>query len=205
MGICYDLRHAYMGDRDVKLVDNGMNDDLMRWHGIKAPKNNVNYSVNVLFPEAIFVAASVGELFYYGRRNYGEDSILAKEGLHSPGYASYLRDIANLQVLSASIWEALANVIGDEALEKLIRIKDSPYITFINYVTHYIDKCNIELLKTPVEKRKDKLRNISKRIIKKPQIYKNMEASLRYSAKIYKVSIYELEDPALEYPDEIEW
>ena len=31
--------------------------------------------------------------------------------------------------------------------------------TYMNYVTHYIDKCNIELLRAPQEKRKDKIRD----------------------------------------------
>ena len=65
--------------------------------------------------------------------------------------------------------------------------------------------CNIELLKTDVEKRKDKLRNIAKRIVKKPQAYMNMEADLRYWAKEYKTTIYELHDPKVEYPDDFEW
>ncbi len=68
-----------------------------------------------------------------------------------------------------------------------------------------MDKCNIELLKTDVEKRKDKLRNIAKRIVKKPQAYMNMEDDLRYWAKEYKTSIYELHDPKIEYPDDFEW
>ena len=28
LGLCYDIRHAYIGDRDVKLVGNGVNDEM---------------------------------------------------------------------------------------------------------------------------------------------------------------------------------
>lgn len=28
LGICYDMRHAFMGDRDIKLVDNGVHDEM---------------------------------------------------------------------------------------------------------------------------------------------------------------------------------
>ena len=31
MGVCYDLRHALMGDRDIEFVDNGMDYDKMKW------------------------------------------------------------------------------------------------------------------------------------------------------------------------------
>lgn len=108
-------------------------------------------------------------------------------------------------VLCAGIWQALGEAIDDEELEKLIQLMQRADESFIYYATHYIDKCNIELLKTVVEKRKDKLRNIAKRIVKKPQAYMNMEAELRYWEKEYKTTIYELHDPNVEYPDDFEW
>ena len=30
LAVCYDIRHAYMGDREVKLVDNGVHDEMMK-------------------------------------------------------------------------------------------------------------------------------------------------------------------------------
>ena len=49
---------------------------------------------------------------------------------------------------------------------------------FLNYATQYVDKCNIEYLKTAPEKRKDKLRNIAKRFVQQPDAYKNMKRDL---------------------------
>ena len=63
----------------------------------------------------------------------------------------------------------------------------------------------IEYLKTVVEKRKDKIRNIAKRFLKQPDSYKRLKQDLEYSAKVYHCSVHELEDPKLEYPEEIEW
>lgn len=81
------------------------------------------------------------------------------------------------------------------------RIKES----YIDYATHYIDQCNIELLHTDVAKRKDKLRNIAKRIVRKPAGYISLESSLQSSAKIHKTTIYELYNADLEYPDDFDW
>ena len=69
-----------------------------------------------------------------------------------------------------------SEAIGDEELEKLIQLMQRADESFLYYATHYIDKCNIELLKTDVEKRKDKLRNIAKRIVKKPQEINNTDS-----------------------------
>ena len=30
LGVCYDIRHAFMGNRDIKLVDNGVHDEMMK-------------------------------------------------------------------------------------------------------------------------------------------------------------------------------
>jgi len=41
LGVCYDLRHALMGDREVEFINNGMNKDKMRNMGIIAHDKNV--------------------------------------------------------------------------------------------------------------------------------------------------------------------
>ena len=52
-GICYDIRHACQGNRNVELVDNGTDDELMKWHSMILPRHNVHFSVEVLFPESL--------------------------------------------------------------------------------------------------------------------------------------------------------
>ena len=205
LGICYDIRHAYMGDREVILEDNGMSEEKMRWHDITTPKENVYYSVNVLFPEAIFVAAAVPQIYVFSSRYYGTRALRDESKMPVLPYADYIRDKANLEVLCAGIWEALGKVVGDEELEKIIQLLQRTDEGYFDYATHYVDKCNLELLKTAVEKRKDKLRNIAKRIIKKPTAYYHIESDLKYWAKKYKTSIYELEDPNIVYPEEFDW
>lgn len=120
-------------------------------------------------------------------------------------YGNYFRDKANLDVLCAGIWQALGAAIEDEELEKILRMLQRTNERYINYATHYIDKCNIELLKTDVSKRKDKLRNVARRIVKKPQAYFHMEEEFKEWAEEYKTNIYELEDPRIKYPEDFEW
>ena len=100
---------------------------------------------------------------------------------------------------------ALSDVIGDEEFEKAIRHHGPFSHAYENYATMYVDKCNIEYIKTPCEKRKDKIRNITKRLVKAPDAYINMKRGLEASARKYGCSIHELHDPNMEYPDDIEW
>lgn len=208
LGICYDMRHAFMGDRDIKLVDNGVHDEMMKWHSMILPKQEVHFSVNVMFPEAVFVALSASELYVWSSQYYRKRIKRQEENVAFPThkYSNYIRDKAVIDTLSAVILGTLAEVIGDDEFEKLFKIIGHKYENiFLNYATQYVDKCNIEYLKTAPEKRKDKLRNIAKRFIQQPDAYKNMKRDLEYSAKQYGCSFHELHDPKLEYPEEIEW
>ncbi len=205
-GVCYDIRHAYMGDRGMTLEENGISHEVAKLHNPILPTQNVYYNVNILFPEAIFIAASVPQMYIYSSVYYGMRKKSAKEDSHFfIPYSNYIRDKANLDVLCAGIWQALGESIGDEELESIIGMMYRANENYMYYATPYIDKCNIELIKTAVEKRKDKLRNIAKRIVKKPQGYLDMEKDLQYWAKKYKTTIYELDDPNLEYTEDFEW
>ena len=208
LGVCYDIRHAFMGDREVKLVDNGVHEEIMKWHSMILPRQEVHFSVNILFPEAVFVALSVSEIYAQSRQYYGKRSKKQQENEEFPSekYSYYVRDKAVLDTLSAVILGALAEVIGDDELEKLFKLRGHQYgDIFFDYATQYVDKCNIEYLKTAPEKRKDKLRNIAKRFVQQPDAYKNMKRDLEYSAKQYGCSFHELHDSKMEYPEEIEW
>lgn len=211
LGICYDIRHAFQGDRNVKLVDNGANDELMMWHSMVMPQQNLHYSVEVLFPEALFVAFSIPELYLPSSVYYGQRARKLQKKEEQPRkfvdrYADYIRDQAMLDMLSSVILSAFADVIGDEDFEKVLSQRGKSYgYEYEHYATQYVDKCNAEYLKTVPEKRKDKLRNIAKRLLKKPDAYRNLLSDLEYSARRHGCSIHELHDPDLEYPETIEW
>ena len=211
LGICYDIRHAFQGDRNVKLVDNGANDELMKWHSMVMPQQNLHYSVEVLFPEALFVAFSIPELYLPSSVYYGQRARKLQKKEEQPRrfvdkYADYIRDQAMLDMLSSVILSAFADVIGDEDFEKVLSQRGKSYgYEYEHYATQYVDKCNAEYLKTAPEKRKDKLRNIAKRLLKKPDAYRNLLSDLENSARRHGCSIHELHDPDLEYPETIEW
>ncbi len=191
-----------MGDRDIILYKNGMNEELMEWHGLTTLTENVKYSVNILFPEAIFVAASVPEMSEYSYLYYVPNKNKS-DPYSNFKYSDYLRDQANLQVLCAGIWQTLGDVIGDEELQKIIQSNYRE--NYLNYASQYIDRCDAQLIKTDYSKRNDKLRNIAKHIIKKPQSYISLENSLKNHAQENCISINEIDVTRTYYPDDFEW
>ena len=150
LGICYDIRHAFMGDRDIVLEDNGMRENIMKWHEQITPTQNVYYSVEVLFPEAIFVAASVPKMYVFSSVYYGMQSKRTDmdEQLPQILYSDYIRDKANLDVLCAGIWQALGEAIGDEELEKIIHLMQRTDESFIYYATHYMSDDELKSAQT---------------------------------------------------------
>ncbi|MDC7292051.1 MULTISPECIES: DUF6904 family protein [unclassified Butyrivibrio] len=211
LGVCYDIRHAYQGDREILFADNNVTPELQKWHGKVLPKENVHYSVNILFPEAVFVALSVEEMFAFCRENYEiykNDELFQRNiGLHD-----YIKDQALIKLFSGAVLKALGDVIGPEGFKSIykeIERAKSPYNfehTYFDYITYYVDKCNLEYLKTDPAKRPDKIRNIAKRFVKPPESYFKLKRDFEYSAKIEHCSIYELAAPEFEnYPEEIVW
>lgn len=204
LAICYDIRHAFMGDREVRMLDNGITEDLMKYHGVIAPKQNVYYSVNVLFPLAIFVAEAIPTICKYGRRYYPSKKS-AEPDLPLPPYWEYLRDKGILENLRLGIFAAMAEVIGDDAAERIVREAEEGFPYFRGYAIQYVDKCNVELLSAPLEKRANKIKLIANRLMKRPVAYQKMAAELMDAAKEYGCSIYQLRATTFDYPETIEW
>ena len=55
LGVCYDLRHALMGDREIEFVDNGIDDEKRKHMSVLASDKNVYLKINVLWSEMLFV------------------------------------------------------------------------------------------------------------------------------------------------------
>lgn len=49
LGLCYDIRHALMGDRDYEFVDNGLDEDKKRRMEVLTLDKNMYFKIYVLF------------------------------------------------------------------------------------------------------------------------------------------------------------
>lgn len=205
LGLCYDIRHAYMGDREVVLKDNVLNEDLKEEMGIKNCEQNIYYSVNVLYPEALFLALAVSNMFICCNYYYGKRDECDQEFKMFSSNSDYLKDKALLMLLSAVIFQSLEEVIGSDEFNKVYKLIEKSREYYIHYVTQYVDYCNLEFLKTNINKRKDKLIDITKKFIKPSKEYQRMEKRIKEYSQKHQIPIYAVEDDNLEYPNEIEW
>ena len=205
LGLCYDIRHAYMGDREIVLKDNVLGSNINEEFGIHECNQNIYYSVNILYPEAIFLALAVPDMFVYSKGYYGKRDQYNQEYKMINSYSNYFKDKALLSLLSSSIYQSLEEVIGSDEFNKLYSLINKENPDYVDYVTLYIDQCNLDLIKTQIVQRKDKLIDITRNFIKKNKEYKNIEKRIKAYAHKHQISIDQIEDVNIEYPEVIEW
>lgn len=117
----------------------------------------------------------------------------------------FYRDRANLEVLCSAIWQALGEVIGEREAEKLLEKREELEPKhYISYIIEYIKRCNMELIRTEEKDRRQKLRDITERILGRPESYDDLEKKLAFWAEKYGKNIHQIHAKA-DYPEEIDW
>ena len=205
LGLCYETRHAYRASREILSVENGMNKDIMKWKEITAPSENVYFSTNIFFPEAIFLAIVLPETYDFSKKYYGRHSKYKGSVYEPRSLMRFYRDRANLEVLCSAIWQALGEVIGEREAEKLLEKREELEPKhYISYIIEYIKRCNMELIRTEEKDRRQKLRDITERILGRPESYDDLEKKLAFWAEKYGKNIHQIHAKA-DYPEEIDW
>ena len=81
-GLSYEIRHAYQGDRDIDLVYNGMDKDIMANQSIIIPDKNVEFSCNYLYPEMFYCMVALNELLLLRVKDTTKAGYVISEMLH---------------------------------------------------------------------------------------------------------------------------
>lgn len=208
LALCYDLRKAAMGSRDVELVNVGYSEFLSSYYKNKLPKKEVYYSFNIIITEALFLALSIPEIYYRQRLCYSgfPKSQTPKNKIIQPECYLFYKDRAVINLLLTKFLVVIGEIIGQDEFYKLYKKLDYDYSYFYNdYFLPYVDKCNIEYLNTSYKKRKIKLKNIMKRFITNNESYQLLKNKFEYLAKSYNCNINDLSEHYFIYPDDIEW
>lgn len=201
------LCYTHLGMEQVALAENGVDFERMRHHGMIMPGQNLHYRMNLLAPEAFFLALAIPSIYSYASLFYGRpDRQHRVAGMEEAGYSTFLQDKAILDLFCATLLHTIGEVIGDLELELFLRFRETPSMRpFDNYVTHYLDLCNVEYLKASVAKRPSLLKFIGGCLLSHQAMYLDMERDLQNAAKLYHCTIYDLELTKIQYPDEIQW
>lgn len=191
LGVCYDLRHAMMGDRGVRFVPNGMDRDKMRYLSIAGSESNIYLKFEVLWPELLFVSFSLNEFI---------DITVQSKKLH-------LWDpiIAAVRKFQAAVATCLAETLPESKFKMCKRYFEPHRLhSFYNYTTQYIDELNLKFIEMDADKRFANISIMVKRVNEKNDRYYIVREDVEATAKHYGVSTDMIKIKG-EYPEEIDW
>lgn len=192
--LLYEIRKTYSACRNITVKDNGMNKDIMKYFGKITPKQNVYYSVEILFPQMI---ASVAILKKYIQIYNAQNKIKCGMDLNMANVTLFIE-----RVISA-IEEVIEGKVKRNRIRTLINEEMEPTIFLIQYVT----QIDLEYLKLTKKQRLKEMANIIEKIVNfymEPTYQKIKEVLLKYAEESnIDSTIIELEGQ--NYPDDVEW
>ncbi|MCL6517882.1 hypothetical protein [Alicyclobacillus sp.] len=200
LGLCYDLRHAVQGDREVEFVPNGMNTDRMKFLELITPEKNLYYKCNIFYPEVLFVTVALNDFVsLYAKKRAKSDPfpLLDKKNMWDA-------HIANVRLFQSAVVNCVKEVVTEASFKRMLNLMHKNYPWTDGYVTQYLDLLNIRYLELRTkEERARALSKVVKRMVEQGKEYRQIEEEVRAMAIEYNCSV---EDIGLveDYP-QVEW
>ena len=200
LSVCYDLRHAMMGDREVEFVESGMDRDKMKRLSLMAPEKNVYYKCYVYWPEMLFVQMALNDFVSIFAKQISKkkyDVMNSKEVIWN-------ETITTIRSFQAAVASCIRETVPETSVNRVMNLLYKDYSFFGGYMTQYLDELNIKFLKLAPEKRQKQLPIMAKRLSEFGDDYQKLRVEIQTIARGQGVDpeqIRLLED----YPEEVEW
>ena len=205
LGLSYDVRHAYQGDREIELIENGMNKDTMKFHSKITSEYNVHYSCNYLYPEMFFCMIAINDLIVLRIKALTKTNYIRSE-MHNHKII-WDKTISVLRAFQGAFAECVKNTLKERSYAMWLKEITRSDVFISGITSQYIDIINIDYLKMNKEKR---LKNFSKTTKLITQYYYNeeheriTEGIFRY-AEEHKCDKNSIIIKGVEYPEDIVW
>jgi len=202
LGVCYEFRHALMGDRGVEFVDNGIDEEKKRRLALLAPNKNVYLKISVLWPEMLFVTLALNDfLELYAKK---QTKIKYSSDLFRENKVIWDYSVAQVRMFQAVIAECLRQNLTEGTYARTIKVMNKRYVYLYRYITQYIDLLNHRFLEMNSEKRLKSISIVAKRIVEQDQEYHDLERQLMEEARKNNCSVNDLR-LELDFPEDIVW
>lgn len=202
LGVCYDLRHALMGDRSYEFVYNGLDDEKKRRMSVLASDKNLYFRIEVLWPEMLFVTMALNDfLTIYARR---QSNTKYSYDLFSENKVIWDRNIVQVRMLQSALAECLKQNLSAHTYTRMHNLMNGSNVDFNWYLTQYLDILNIRFMEMSSEKRLKNMLTTAKRIVGKNVEYSRLEVQIRERARRLKCGVNDLRLD-LDYPEEVVW
>ena len=192
LGFCYDLRHAFMGDRDIFLIEHGMSEDTLRYHEIVTSPRNLYLSFPTLVPEMLFVL------------------MVLKHYTNSPGQRSnrsmldYHSAVAIVNHFDNAVMQCFRQELTDRKFINTSRSIQAGSHVLARYMTQYLDKLNLDYIELEPDQRTDKISIYAKRLGEQGGDYMKTEQEVWEAARHHGVQPGQIRY-SKPFPDILDW
>lgn len=190
LGFLYDLRHAYQGARNIKAVDNGLNDEEKEWYGIeKTVKKNILYDFDYIVPELL------------------TDILLFKHFAKSKAkkISEYDTNYNSVMTFYSKVIDALQEILTENQVKKVRKILSESVISERYWLRQWFMIVSIDYLKMTKKKRQKEMMHVIESLCDSYLYdeYHKIKNEVEQYAKENDINETEIEYG--EYPEEIEW
>ena len=191
LGLCYELRHALMGDREIEFIDNGMDGEQKRRMAVLAPDRNVYYKIRLLWPEMLFVMAALHDYVRMYARTKSKDYY----DLMMQPKVAWDPTISQVRQLQSAVAGCLQELVSPAAYSRMIKLlcKDFPWLG--GYTWQYVDVLNHQFYAMSPEKRLKQLPTMAKRLGERGTEYLAVRTALQAAACHHGVNPDEIAPP----------
>ena len=190
LGFLYELRHAYQGSRNIKAVDNGLNDEQKQYYGIsKSIKKDVLYDFDYIVPELL------------------TDILIFKHFARSKAkkLSEYDTNYNGVMTFYSKVIDALQKKKKKKQVKKVKKLFSASYISERYWLRQWFMMVCTDYLKMTKNKRQNEMMHIITSICES-YLY-NEYHEIKNEVKEYakENNIIETEVEYGEYPEEVEW
>lgn len=177
----------------------------MKWHSIKAPKNNIYFSCNYLYPEMFFVMLALNALIELWIKDLTKAKYIFKETLDKK--VIWDETIAIIRLFQAEFKKCVKGTFTDATFARWINLMNSDYINIEDTAGQYVDLLNIKYINMTREKRLKTLSSIARRIAecKYDGEHKAIKKVVMEAAREHQCEPEAIRLEGIEYPEDFEW
>ena len=200
LAVCYEIRHALMGDREIEFIDNGMDGERKRRMAVLAPDRNLYYKIRLLWPEALFVQAALNDYV----RMYAKTKTKQYYDMMLQPKLAWDPTINQVRQFQTAVAACLQELVSPAAYSRMLNqlCKDYPWLG--GYTWQYVDVLNHQFYAMSPEKRLKQLSTMAKRLGEWGTEYQAVRTAVQVSARHHGVHPNDIAPP-VEPIDDFAW
>lgn len=197
--LCYDLRHAKQGSRQIELINNNIDEEIMKYHSIIVPTNNVYFKFNYILTQAIFVVYALNIFIDNYKYKKYKSSYYTK--------VVYDENINIVQEFQSKVIKAIVEILPEKNQKSFLKLFYDREFGTNRFIHQYLELIDCRYLMKNKEERLKSIVNTTKRVIKywEYQEYIDLEQELMEYAEENQCDVDNIRISGTEYPEHIEW